>query len=117
MSIFTFLLHWLQLFPLSGSNLRVDPDSVSFLFFLDYLSLPPLSPSSYFSSFSCLRLGFLLLRKALADLSTDYVFWDIRGGKMFRVSRVGCKVEDTSLRFSRRGGAAPIFKVDKLNTS
>ena len=26
-----FLLHWLQLFPLSGSNLRVDPDSVSFL--------------------------------------------------------------------------------------
>ena len=34
-----FLLHWLQLFPLSGSNLRVDPDSVSF-FSLDYLSLP-----------------------------------------------------------------------------
>ena len=31
LSIFIFLLHWLQLFPLSGSNLRVDPDSVSFL--------------------------------------------------------------------------------------
>merc|ERR1719183_2950583 len=28
---FIFLLHWLHLFPLSGSNLRVDPDSVSFL--------------------------------------------------------------------------------------
>ena len=41
LSLFIFLLHWLQLFPLSGSNLRVDPDSVSFLFFLDYLSLPP----------------------------------------------------------------------------
>ena len=31
LSIFIFLLHWIQLFPLSGSNLRVDPDSVSFL--------------------------------------------------------------------------------------
>ena len=31
LSLFIFLLHWLQLFPLSRSNLRVDPDSVSFL--------------------------------------------------------------------------------------
>ena len=27
---FIFLQHWLQLFSLSGSSLRVDPDSVSF---------------------------------------------------------------------------------------
>ena len=40
LSIFIFLLHWLQLFPLSGSNLRVDPDSVSFLSRLFELALP-----------------------------------------------------------------------------
>ena len=37
-----FLLHWLQLFPLSGSNLRADPDSVSFLPRL--FELAPLKP-------------------------------------------------------------------------
>ena len=42
-----FLLHWIQLFPLSGSNLRVDPDSVSFLSRLFELAPSPPESDGY----------------------------------------------------------------------
>ena len=66
LSIFIFLLHWLQLFPLSGSNLRVDPDSVSFLSRL--FELAPRKVTKIWMSFPA--LGKLLHEFILSCSST-----------------------------------------------